>query len=53
MAQEVEQFVGLAAARSQMHVGDEKRAKSSRGVIRHGATFSKTVFMCAGISRPR
>src|SRR4029077_18655589 len=34
-AEEVEQLVGLAAACSQMDVGDKQRAKPSRGVIRH------------------
>ena len=40
MAEEVEQPVGLTAARSQMDVGDEQRAKPSRGVIRHDTTLS-------------
>ena len=53
MAQKIEQFVGLAAARSQMHVGNEKRAKASRGVFRHGAPFSSSFFMSDGISSLR
>ena len=45
MAEEVEQLVGLAAARSEMDVGDEQRAKSSRGVLRHGTAISGAVIM--------
>jgi hypothetical protein len=39
VAEEVEQSVCLAAARSQMHVGNEKRAISLRGGIRHVGRF--------------
>ncbi len=45
MAEEVEQLVGLAAARAEMHVGDEQRAKPSRGVVRHGTTISDAMIM--------
>jgi hypothetical protein len=45
MAEKVEQLFRLAAARSQMYVGNEQRAKSSRGVVRHGATISDPMIM--------
>jgi hypothetical protein len=45
MAEEVEQPVGLTAARSQVDVGDEQRAKPSRGVIRHDTTLSDAMTM--------
>ncbi len=45
MAEEVEQPVGLAAARSQVDVGDEQRAKPSRGVVRHDTTLSDAMIM--------
>ena len=52
LAQEIEQLVGLAAARAEMHVGNEKRAKPSRGVLRHDTTISNGIFMCGSISSP-
>jgi hypothetical protein len=45
MAEEIEQLVGLAAARAEMHVRDEKRAKAPRDDFRHGAPFSSSIFM--------
>lgn len=45
MAEEVEKLVGLAAACSEVDVGDEQRAKSPRGVLRHDTTFSGTLIM--------
>jgi hypothetical protein len=45
MAEEVEQPVGLTAACTQMKVGDEQRAKPSRGVVRHDAAISDAVSM--------
>ena len=48
-AQEVEELVGLAAARAEMHVGDEKRAISLRGEIRHDAILFGMLIMCRGI----
>jgi hypothetical protein len=44
-AEEVEQLVGLAAACSQMDVGDKQRAKPSRGVIRHDTAISGAPIM--------
>jgi hypothetical protein len=48
MAQEVEQFVGLATAGAEMDIGDEKRAKAPRDGVRHGAQSLSCCFM----SRP-
>jgi len=45
MAEEVEKLVGLTAACSEVDVGDKQRAKSSRGVLRHGTTFSGSLIM--------
>jgi hypothetical protein len=45
MAEKVEQSVGLTAARSQVDVGDEQRAKPSRGVVRHDTTLSDGMVM--------
>jgi hypothetical protein len=45
VTEKVEQPVGLTAARSQMYVGDEQRAKSSRGVVRHDSTMSDAMTM--------
>jgi hypothetical protein len=45
MAEEVEKLVGLTAARTKMHIGDEERAKPSRGVVRHGTTISNAMIM--------
>jgi hypothetical protein len=45
MAEEVEKPVGLAAACSEVDVGDKQRAKSPRGALRHGTTFSGTLIM--------
>ena len=53
VAQEVEQFFGLAAARAEMHVRDEKRAKSSRGVLRHVPAVPAAMIMGESISRLR
>ena len=44
-AEEVEKLVGLAAACSEVDVGDEQRAKSPRGVLRHDTTFSGALIM--------
>ena len=45
MAEEIEQPVGLAAARAEVHVGDEQRAKPSRGVVRHDTTLLRCMIM--------
>jgi hypothetical protein len=45
MAEEVEKLVGLTAARTKMHIGDEKRTKPPRGVVRHGATISNAMII--------
>jgi hypothetical protein len=45
MPKKIEQPVGLAAARSQVDVGDEQRAKPSRGVVRHDTTLSGAMIM--------
>ena len=45
MAEEVEKLVGLAAACSEVDVGDEQREKSLRGVLRHDTTFSGALIM--------
>jgi hypothetical protein len=45
MAEEVEKLVGLTAARTKMHIGDEKRTKPPRGVVRHGATIPNAMIM--------
>ena len=44
-AEKVEKLVGLTAARTKMHIGDEKRAKPSRGVVRHDTTISNAMIM--------
>jgi hypothetical protein len=46
MLEEVEQLVGLAAARAEMDVRDEKRAVSFRGVVRHVPRLTIDLFMC-------
>jgi hypothetical protein len=48
MAEKIEQPVGLAAARSQMHIGDEKRAIALRGRVRHAIAFALRKIMPAG-----
>ena len=53
IAQEVEQFVGLTAARSEMHIGNEKCAIAPRGDFRHDAPFSSSFFMLHCIITPR
>jgi len=45
MAEEIEKLVGLTAARTKMHIGDEERTKPSRGVVRHGTTISNAMIM--------
>jgi hypothetical protein len=45
IAEEVEKLVGLATACSEVNVGDEQRAKSSRGAPRHDTTISDAVIM--------
>ena len=45
MAEEIEELVGLTAARTKMHIGDEERTKPSRGVVRHGTTISNAMIM--------
>jgi hypothetical protein len=48
-AQEVEEFFGLTAARAEMHVGDEKRAISFRGEVRHEPSLVGVLFMWRGV----
>src|SRR5262245_46090406 len=45
IAEEVKKLVGLAAACSEVNVGDEQRAKSSRGVLRHDTTISDALII--------
>jgi hypothetical protein len=45
MAEKIKQLIGLTAARTKMHIGDEQRAKPSRGVVRHSATISNVMIM--------
>jgi hypothetical protein len=45
MAEEIEKFGGLAAACSEVNVGDEQRAKSPRGVLRHDTAISDALIM--------
>ncbi len=49
VAEEVEQLVGLAAARAEMHVRNEKRAISLRGDVRHEAMLFLSIFICGSV----
>jgi hypothetical protein len=52
MTQKVQKLVSLTAARPQVHVGDEKRAKPSRGVVRHDPTILSAMIMRDMYQRP-
>ena len=45
VAEEIEQSFGLAAARAEVHVGDEKRAITLRSFFRHDSLIILLLIM--------